>query len=141
MKNFHLDYYVDYPFARKAIIFLNAAKTLYEPQNRSWDSWEVAYYLISHSIELSIKAVAVKETGNAPFGHDKQELSEQYQKECNFSAEDLENIKQLKLLNNGKGGLRYDNEIQAEFLPSTFLSAVEIVERLISENFQKEETQ
>ena len=35
MKNFPLDYYVDYPFARKAVIFLNAAKTLYEPQRKS----------------------------------------------------------------------------------------------------------
>jgi len=140
MKNFHLDYYVDHPFARKAIIFLNAAKTLYEPQNRFWDSWEVSYYLISHSIELSIKAVAFTKTGSAPFGHDKQELSEQFREECGFTDEELEIIKQLKLLNNGKGGLRYDNQIKSEFLPSYFNDAVMIVERLISENFQNDQT-
>ena len=137
MKNFHLDYYVDYPFARKAIIFLNAAKTLYEPQNRACDSWEVAYYLISHSIELSIKAVAVKKTGKAPFGHDKVELSEQFREDCSFSDEELQTIKQLKLLNNGKGGLRYDNQRKYEFLPNYFNDAVKIIERLISENFQE----
>lgn len=138
MKNFHLDYYADYPFARKAIIFLAAAKTLQEPQNRSWDSWEVSYYLISHSIELSIKAVIFKKTSSAPQGHDTQELAEQYRKECGFSDGELETIKHLALLNNGKGGLRYDNQIKAEFLPSYFSDAILIVERLISQNFQED---
>lgn len=136
MKNLPLDYYRQWPFARKAVIFLNAAKTLYEPQNRSWDNWEVSYYLLSHSIELSIKAVAKLKTGHAPYGHDKEELSETYKNECGFIKEELEIIKQLKLLNNGPGGLRYDNKIKAEFLPNYFNDAVRIVERLIAENFQ-----
>jgi HEPN domain-containing protein len=136
MKNYPLDYYKDYPFARKTIIFLNAAKTLNEPENTSIGSWEASYYLISHSIELAIKAVAVKKTGSAPFGHDKQELSEQFKKECNFTDSELEVIKQLKSLNNGRGGLRYDNQIKSEFLPSYFDDAVAIVERLVAENFQ-----
>ncbi len=136
MKNLPLDHYKQWPFARKAVIFLNAAKTLDEPQNRNWDNWEVSYYLISHAIELSIKAVARLKTGASPYTHDKQELSETYREECGFSDEELETIKQLKLLNNGRGGLRYDNQIKAEFLPSYFNDAVNIVERLITENFQ-----
>ena len=136
MKHLPLEHYEQWPFARKAVVFINAAKTLYEPQNRNWDSWEVSYYLISHAIELSIKAVAHLKTGDSPFGHDKQRLSEKYKDECGFPEDELAVIKQLKLLNNGRGGLRYDNQIKAEFLPSTFNDALAIVERLISENFQ-----
>lgn len=82
--------------------------------------------------------VAFKKTGSAPFGHDKQELTEQFRKKCGFSDEEMEIIRQLKLLNNGKGGLRYDNQIKSEFFPSYFNDAIIIVERLISVNFQQD---
>jgi len=136
MKKFPLDFYSKNPFVRKAIIFLQASKTLDEPTNRSWDNWEASYYLLSHSVELAIKAVAVLKTGDAPHIHDKQELSEQFKNECSFSDDEMNTIRQLKELNNGPGGLRYDNKVMAEFLPSTFNDGVKIVERLVSDNFQ-----
>jgi HEPN domain-containing protein len=137
MKNLPLEHYGQWPFARKAVIFLGAAKTANEITNRTVGSHEVAYYLISHAVELSIKAVAQHKTGNPPpFIHDKEELSEMFQAECEFNPGELATIKLLKELNNGSGGLRYENEPVGEFLPSTFNEAVAIVERLISKNFQ-----
>jgi HEPN domain-containing protein len=137
VKHLPLDYYRQWPFARKAVIFLSAAKTSNEPVNRSNDSWEVSYYLLSHAVELIIKAVAQYKTGAPPpHIHDKEELSEMFQDECGFTAEELKVIKELKKLNNGPGGLRYENEPQGEFLPFTFNDGVLIVERLIEENFE-----
>lgn len=137
MKSLPLEHYEQWPFARKAIIFLGAAKTANEITNRTVGSHEVAYYLISHAVELSIKAVAQHKTGSPPpFIHDKQELSERFQAECEFGTKELATIKQLKELNSGSGGLRYENEPVGEFLPSTFNESVAIVERLITESFQ-----
>ncbi len=137
MKNFPLEYYEKWPFARKAVIFLAAAKTSNEVTNRTAGSHEVSYYLLSHAVELTIKAVAQFKTGIAPpFSHDKEELSEMFRDECGFSEEELATIKELKELNNGSGGLRYDNEVRGEFLPFTFNKGVAIVERLITESFQ-----
>lgn len=137
MKNFPLEYYEQWPFARKTVIFLAAAKTSNETTNRNTGSHEVSYYLLSHSVELAIKAVAQFKTGNPPrYTHDKQELSETYKDECAFSDDELETIKELKELNNGSGGLRYENQPNGEFLPLTFNKGVAIVERLIVDNFQ-----
>lgn len=138
MKNFPPEYYEQWPFARKAIIFLSAAKTADEVTNRTSDSHEVSYYLLSHSVELIIKAVAQFKTGAPPPRiHDKQELSELFKNECKFTNEELGTIKKLKELNNGSGGLRYENEPVGDFLPLTFNQGVAIVERLITENFQQ----
>ncbi len=127
MKNLPLEHYP--PLARKAVIFLNGAKTLNEITNSRVGSWEASYYLLSHAFELAIKAVLKKETGQEPlYTHDKELLAGKYGK---FSDEELKTIKELKLLNNGAGGLRYDNEPQTEFLPSTFKNGVKIVERLL----------
>ncbi len=134
MKNLPLEHYP--PLARKAVIFLNGAKTLYEIPNRLMGSWEASYYLLSHALELSIKAVVLKETGKRPpFIHDKEILAGKYKAECGFSDEEVNTIIKLKQLNNGLGGLRYDNEPQGQFLPSTFQNGVKIVERLL-EKFQ-----
>ncbi len=137
MKNFPLDYYEQWPFIRKAVIFLSAAKTSNEIINRTVGSHEVSYYLLSHAVELAIKAVAQLKTGLPPPRiHDKEELSEIFKEECGFSDAELATIKELKELNNGSGGLRYDNEPQGEFLPFTFEAGIQIVERLITEKFQ-----
>lgn len=137
MKKLPLDHYKQWPFARKTVIFLDAAKTSNEITNRTSGSHEVAYYLLSHSVELAIKAVAQLKTGSLPPTiHDKEELSELFKDQCGFTEEELSTIKELKELNNGKGGLRYDNEVHGEFLPFTFNKGVAIVERLITENFQ-----
>lgn len=139
MKNLPLEHYEQWPFARKSVIFLAAAKSTNETINRTAGSHEVSYYLLSHSMELVIKAVAQLKTGSSPpFLHDKEELSEMFKAECDFTEEDLTTIKELKELNNGSGGLRYDNEVHGEFLPFTFNRGVAIVERLIEDNFQNE---
>jgi HEPN domain-containing protein len=118
-------------------VFLTGAKTLYEPQNRIVGFWFPAYYNLSHALELAIKAVVQKVTGSsAPRVHDKEELAEQYRELCNFTDSEMQTIKELKNLNNGQGGLRYDNDPEGDFLPSTFTASVELVERLIAENFQ-----
>ena len=75
-------------------------------------------------------------TGSAPRGHDKKILAEEFRKECNFSRKEMKTIIDLKELNNGPGGLRYENNIKVKFSPSTFTEGVAIVERLVSENFQ-----
>jgi len=135
MKHYPLEHYPRWPFARKAVIFLRAAKTSNEITNRDAGSEEVAYYLLSHAVELSIKAVAQLKIGQPPVrGHDKEELAERYREECQFTPDEFETIKALKELNNGPGGLRYENQPQREFLPSTFSAGAKIVERLL-ENF------
>lgn len=137
MKNLPLDHYSRWPFARKAVIFLSAARNANEPANRMVGSHEVSYYLLSHAVELIIKAVAQLKTGAPPPRiHDKQELSEMFKDECGFSDSELRTIKELKELNNGAGGLRYENEPHGELLPQTFDRGVAIVERLVIENFQ-----
>ena len=136
MKNLPLDKYP--PLARKAIIFLTAAKATNEIKNRRVGSEEVSFYLLSHSVELSIKAVAYKITGVQPiWSHDKEELAERYRRECSFSVDEIETVKALKNLNDGPGGLRYDNQPIGQFLPSIFDKGVKIVERLL-EKFEHE---
>ena len=136
MKNLPLEHYEQWPFARKAVIFLQAAKSSNEITNQTVGSWEVSYYLLSHCLELTIKAVAHYKTSQMPTRiHDNVELADKYQKECNFSKGELNTIHQLRELNNGPGGLRYDNEPLGQFLPSTFNDGVKIVERLL-ENFE-----
>ena len=137
MKNLPLDHYKQWPYARKTVIFLKASQTSEEITNRNAGSYEVSYYLLSHSIELAIKAVAQLKTGlPPPRTHDKEELSELFRDECGFSEQELNTIRALKELNSGPGGLRYENIPRGEFLPSTFNEGVELVERLIVENFQ-----
>ena len=132
MKNLPLDYYKNWPFARKAKIFLNAAKTSYEPTNRQVGSWEASYYLLSHAVELAIKAVAqLKTDKEPPKTHDKQELSSLYQVECEFTKCEMETIQKLKELNNGRGGLRYENEVIGDPLPSTFNEGILLCHRLL----------
>ncbi len=120
------------PLARKAVIFLNEAKILYETTNRRVGSEEVSFYLLSHAVELSIKSLVVKHTGRAAERtHDKEELAEKYREVCSFSEKEINTIRKLKELNDGPGGLRYDNTPRGQFLPSTFENGVKIVERLL----------
>src|SRR2546430_14614113 len=98
MKHLPLNHYS--PLARKAVIFLNGAKTLNLTPNMFEGSGEVSYYLLSHSLELAIKAVALKETGIQPSRiHDKELLAGKYKEECNFTNEEIDTIIKLKLLN------------------------------------------
>lgn len=130
MKNLPLDYYPS--LARKAVIFLNSAKTAYEITNRKVGSEEASYYQLSQAVELCIKALVRSETGKSPPKiHDKQELAERYRDVCGFSDKEMGTIIKLKQLNNGPGGLRYDNQPIGQFLPSTFQDGVKIVERLL----------
>lgn len=132
MKALPLEKYSKKPYARKAVIFYNAAKILYEVENRTIGSWEASYYLLSHSIELSIKAVAQFRTRkDPPKIHDKEELAEKYCKECNFTDKEIDTIREVKNLNNGPGGLRYENEIRGEFFPHIFNNGLIVVERLL----------
>ena len=130
MKKLPLEIYP--PLARKAVIFLRSAIVLQEVQNREIGSWETSYYLLSHSLELSIKALVHKSTGNYPEKiHDKELLSQKYREICSFTDTDMETIRELKLLNNGPGGLRYDNLPLTEFKPHMFNNGVKIVEKLL----------
>lgn len=127
MKNPLPEYYP--PLARKAVIFLNAAKSAYEVTNRRVGSEEVSFYLLSHAVELSIKAL-LKYTEKSPKPtHDIEKLAKT--KICGFSEEEMTIIRKLKQLNDGPGGLRYDNTPRGQFLPSTFENGVKIVEKLI----------
>jgi HEPN domain-containing protein len=140
MLNLPPEHYAQWTHVRKAVAFLAAAKVVDDVQNRTSDSWEVSYYLLSHAVELIIKGVAELKTGETAWGHDKQQLSEEYRTQCGFSDEEMKTIKDLKELNNGQGGLRYENEVNGEFLPSVFAGGVRIVERLIEENFQQDQS-
>jgi HEPN domain-containing protein len=130
MKNLPLEHYP--PLARKAIIFLNAANNANEITNQTDGSEEVSFYLLSHAVELSIKALVLKKTRQTPaYTHDKEELAEKYRDVCGFSEEEITIIRGLKKLNDGPGGLRYDNLPIGQFLPSTFENGVKIVESLL----------
>lgn len=130
MKNLPLDHYP--PLAKKAVIFLNAAKTIDEIINRRVGYWEVSFYLLSHAVELAIKAVVFKETGHyAQRIHDEEKLARKYQNKCGFIEPEIKTIIKLKDLNDGPGGLRYDNHPKGQFLPSTFKKGIKIVERLL----------
>lgn len=129
-------HYDQWPLARRALAYLRGASTVSEARNRTIDFWLVSYYLLSHAIELSIKAVVAKVDGDSPRGHNISRLARQYRQQCNFSNEELRVIDELSVLNNGPGGLRYDNPVVGEFLPFTFHNGVTIVERLFIENFQ-----
>lgn len=130
MKDLPLNYYP--PLARKAIIFLNSAKTTHRIINRKVGLEEASYYELSQAVELSIKALVKKESGKEPPRiHDKQELAKRYRDICGFSDKEISTIIKLKQLNNGPGGLRYDNQPIGQFLPSIFQDGVNIVERLL----------
>lgn len=120
------------PLARKAMIFLKSAVVLNKPNNRGVGLWESSYYLLSHALELSIKSYVLKSTENySEKTHDIELLSQKYRTVCSFTDNEMDNIRKLRLLNSGSGGLRYNNTIFAEFLPSTFFNGVKIVERLL----------
>ena len=130
MKNIPLNFYP--PLARKAKLFLIEAEKGFDTKNRTVGSEEIIFYSISQALELAIKAVVYMKTGVKPIRiHDKELLANIYQKECNFSNDEKDTIIKLKLLNNGPGGLRYDNQPIGEFKPSTFKKASKIVERLL----------
>lgn len=136
MLNLPSQHYDRYPYARRALSFLKGAQTTYEPTNRYIDFWVVSYYLLSHSVELSIKAVIKKKLELDTRGHNIISLARRYTQECNFSQDELAVINQLANLNSGSGGLRYDNIVEGDFLPFTFRDGVKIIERLFEENFQ-----
>lgn len=120
------------PLARKAEIFLNTAKLVDKIDGGSNDFEEATYYLLSQAVELSIKALVKIETGQTPpRTHDKQELAERYREVCRFSDDEMDTITRLKQLNNGPGGLRYDNQPIGQFSPKIFKHGIKIVERLL----------
>jgi HEPN domain-containing protein len=129
MKNLPLELFP--PLARKAVIFFKAAKSAYAIENRTVGFEEVSFYLLSHAIELSIKAVAQKAGRPTPRTHNKEELADQFSQECGFTEKEIITIRKLKQLNDGPGGLRYDNTPIGNFLPSTFSDGGEIVMRLL----------
>lgn len=125
--------------ARKAQLFALTAEKLHEDRDNINDSEEVAYYLISHAIELSIKSIAKRETGNYPRIHDKIELAERFKNLCNFTQDEILTIQIIKDLNNGVGGLRYDNPPIGEFRPEYFNNAIKVIERLLNTFIDDEE--
>ena len=129
MKNLPLDFYP--PLARKSVIFYHLAELANEPVNRRMGSWEASYYLLSHSVELAIKAVYELKTGKNPsYGHKLVPLAKRYKEQCRFSNEEIKILQELDRLNQGHG-LRYPNTPEAEFLPSTFSGGMKITERLL----------
>lgn len=60
MLNLPPQYYDQWPLARRALAYMRGAQTITEIQNRTADFWLVSYYLLSHSVELTIKAVVGK---------------------------------------------------------------------------------
>ena len=133
MKTMNTDEYNKWPYARRSLLFLQAAKSIYSDDSRAPGSDEVMFYLLSHAIELIIKAIALHKSGSVPpYIHDKQELSEMYREECSFTDKEMEVILRLKELNNGSGGLRYDNQPIGDFSPNIFSDGVLIVERLLN---------
>jgi len=136
MLNLPEEHYDKYPHAYRALLFLKGAQEAFEPTNRYIGFWIISFYLLSHSIELSIKAVIKLRLDEDVGGHDIADLAERYNHVCNFSEDELRTIGEFNDLNNGPGGLRYDNDAQVNFFPFTFRDGVKIVERLFKENFQ-----
>lgn len=121
------------PLASKALIFLKAAAILRKPKNRVTGLWEASYYLLSHSLELAIKAVVQEATGEQVERiHNIDVLADKYKEVCLLTEADMQTINQFSLLNSGPGGLRYDNLPLTNFLPSTFKKGEEIIEKLLN---------
>jgi len=130
MKNLPLTVYP--PLARKAKIFYDSAKLTNEIVNRTAGSYEVSYYLLSHAIELSIKACVEAFTNQKPSrGHRLLPLVEKYKKVLKLTNTDLAVAYDLDRLNTGRGGLRYPNKYKGDFYPHIFADGLETVEHLL----------
>lgn len=133
MKNLQLENYP--PLAQKSIVFYEAAKKLYIPQNRTADFSVPAYYCLSHALELAIKSVYETKTGKkASWGHRLVPLGQRYKKELKFSDEDIKILREFDKLNSGHG-LRYVNQPKTEFYPETFTAGQALTEKLL-EHFE-----
>lgn len=66
-------------------------------------------------------------------GHDLKKLSEIYNESSKnkLTIEESVQISMLSKLNEGEGGLRYDNQIEDNFLPSTVKTISTLIKRLV----------
>lgn len=119
-------------YTQKAKSFLSAAEIVHKASNDE-ETTSVAFYLLSHSVELSIKSVAAKSGVMAPpREHDKEVLAERYSTLCCFTPAEIKTITKLKHLNNGAGGLRYANNVRGQFNLELFNEGTHIVTRLLN---------
>jgi hypothetical protein len=118
-------------FKKWAKIYLDSAETLHEIENRNPDYWIVCFYLLSHSLELAFKSNL---TSQKVWGHNLKKLAEIYNvsSQNKLSGEEINQVSMLSKLNEGVGGLRYDNKIDDNFLPSTVKTISTLIKRLIS---------
>lgn len=118
-------------FKKWAKLYLDGAETLHEIKNRNPHYWIACFYLLSHSLELALKAYLTLENVK---GHKLKLLAKKFNKKSNSKITDEEMLKisELVKLNKGQGGLRYDNKIQDNFFPSTFQTISSLIKRLLS---------
>lgn len=117
----------------RSLAFLRAAERLHEIVNRFVGGWFPTYYLLTHALELGMKARILEQTCQLETGHNLMRLICGHPDLFDFDEADLTAIKQLMDLNSGPGGLRYPNDIQGDFLPSVFDSCTNITRQLIRE--------
>lgn len=120
------------PNINLAIYYYLGAKELYTPQNRNPGFWIPAYYLISHALELCFKGYWEYEN-DADWIDNTHVLSVINSRitNLNLSATQVELLAEIDRLNSGRGGLRYHNNPNAEFLPNTFNGAVALFEHTV----------
>lgn len=131
MKNYHPGVYKQK--VSLALAFYLAAIELYDPKNRNFKFYIPSYYLMGHAMELLLKGVWEYEN-DAIWTQRSHRLTKVYSliKDLKLSREDERLLEDYDKLNDGRGGLRYDNEPKKEFFPTLFDGEVELFQKVIT---------
>lgn len=116
-----------------AIAFLEASEKLYYIENRFSSWWIPAYYLLYHSLELSIKTSLCVAGIEVNDGHSVDKIINLNKNILKFSEEEVDSIQQLENLNYGRGQLRYPNDPKGEFYPNIFSNCRMIIIKVLKQ--------
>ncbi len=118
-------------YKRWSVVYLTGAETLYKIENRRIGSWIPAYYLLTHSLELILKAKILAKIAN---NHDVQKLAKMFDSsETKLTDDEKKQILELSKLNIGPGGLRYDNKTEGVFSPKIFVIISDLIKKLLKD--------
>ena len=117
-------------YGKKSKSFLEAAQALYL-KDSARVMQEVVFYLLSHSLELAIKAAVFSKSDTMVIrGHRLLPLTQKYRELLELLDLDIALAYDLGNLNKGSGGLRYPNRYEGDFYPHLYDDAVDVIARL-----------